>query len=258
MAWVPISDSGLGFSFASASGFSTLEGSVVQFSCGGDSAWDILFDSEVSVTLRVSALSYQTSGGWQGDGYQPAAILWDPGGQENHASPYPAVTFPNNDPVTSFSPNPVEQAGNFTYINYYSARAFVDGDPEGVPIDSEFQFLVEVWEDDPVPPGEEAPPYVIRGTHRAYMGVDSPQTAWIRDEAGAHDLTAYDAITVEIKGPSRDRPNLTVDATGTAGGKLQFTIPADGARKRLYPGTFNLFAKADGLVIYTGLLEVLA
>lgn len=102
------------------------------------------------------------------------------------------------------------------------------------------------------------PPYIIRGTHRAYMGVDTPQQAWIRDEAGQHDLAAYEALSVQVKDGNRECARLTLDATGDATGKLQFTITADGARTRLGPGTYNLFAYGDGQVIYTGLLEVLA
>lgn len=254
MAWVPIEESGIEFTFvpyAEFGGVATLTDSVALNdrgtppSGGPIARWSLEFSNDDSerepVLLRLTALSFAASGaltgfGWDGEtpGQQtnesPASeTSWEP-------SPFEAtITFNGGGGVLTFTNNPFSEGAAQTS-----------------------QFLIEVWEEDPVPPDEETPPYIIRGTHRAYMGVDSPQTAWIRDEAGAHDLTAYDAITVDIKGPSRDRPSLTVDATGTAGGKLQFTVPADGARKRLYPGTFNLFAKADGLVIYTGLLEVLA
>lgn len=118
-------------------------------------------------------------------------------------------------------------------------------------------FNFEVWVE-PEPPVEIADPYIIRGTHRGYMGSDSNQVAWVRDEAGKHDLSVYEALTVEIKRQGRDRPELTLDAEGSADGKLTFTITANGARTRLRPGLFYLFAKGDGKIIYTGLLEMLA
>lgn len=98
--------------------------------------------------------------------------------------------------------------------------------------------------------------YVIRGTHRAYMDSDSPQTAWVRDEAGKLDMSEVEALTVEIKSEGRELPRLTLDATSPEAGQLSFTVPANSPR--LWPGTFSLFAKADGEVVYTGLLEVLA
>lgn len=106
-------------------------------------------------------------------------------------------------------------------------------------------------------PQSATPPYIIRGTHRAFSGSDSLQRAWIRDEAGKHDLTAYEALTVEVKQGGRANPLLTLEAQGTDEGELTFTVTANGARTRLWPGTFELFAKGDGTVIYTGLLEVL-
>jgi len=99
---------------------------------------------------------------------------------------------------------------------------------------------------------------IIRGTHRAYMDADTAQSAWLRDDAGPLDLSEYETLTVEVKASGRGKPRLTLEAQGTEGGELTFTVTANGARTRLWPGTFELFAKGDGTVIYTGLLEVLA
>lgn len=119
------------------------------------------------------------------------------------------------------------------------------------------QFNVEVWTDTPAPPPPIEAPYIIRKTHRAYMGANTHLSAWVRDEAGRHDLTQYGSISVEIKRDTRDKPELTVPATGTAEGRLEFTITADGARKRLRPGIFNLQVVADGSVIQLGHLEII-
>ena len=123
-----------------------------------------------------------------------------------------------------------------------------------------FQFIPEFFasQPEPEPSRPVGEPYIIQGTHRAYMGADSPQVAWIRDESGRHDLTQYDDIHVEIKRDTRDRPELAVPATGTAEGKLEFTITAEGAKRRLRAGPYTLFAISDGQVIYTGLLEVVS
>lgn len=118
-----------------------------------------------------------------------------------------------------------------------------------------YTFSVELdWPEPPTPPGK---PYLIRGTHRTYMSADTDMTAWVRTEVGKLDLTAYETLEVEVMTYGRPKPRTTLTATGTADGLLSFTVTAEGARKRLWPGTFNLFAKGDGQVIYTGLLEVL-
>lgn len=97
---------------------------------------------------------------------------------------------------------------------------------------------------------------IVRTTHRAYMGADTELSAWIRDEEGRVDLTQYDEIQVEVKRDTRDRTELTIPATGTEDGRLDFTVTAEGARKRLRPGIFNLQVVADGEVIHIGYLEV--
>lgn len=97
---------------------------------------------------------------------------------------------------------------------------------------------------------------IVRTTHRAYMGADTELSAWIRDEEGRVDLTQLGDIRVEVKRDTRDKPELTVPATGTEQGRLDFTITAAGARKRLRPGIFNLQVVADGEVIHIGYLEV--
>lgn len=258
MPWVPIHESSVGFTFYPMGGLSSLEGSTVSFQVPGspaDSDWTISFSPAYDGQLRITALEYMAGQGGSGSNYEPALFTSGAGDQVNEAPPFPATTYPDDSGVTAFLPSPVEISAPGVSVQYLATLSTLDN----VPDDRSFSFLVEVWEEPgPEPPGEEYPVYVVRGTHRAYMGTDSPQTAWIRDEGGRHDLTQYEEIVVEVKSMGRDRPNLTLTATGSAEGELEFTVTADGARKRLWPGVFNLFAKADGKVIYTGLLELLA
>lgn len=96
---------------------------------------------------------------------------------------------------------------------------------------------------------------IIQGTHRAYMGADSPQVAWVRDNDGPVDLTGVE-VSVEVRQDGKER--LSFPATGNEDGRLDFTITAEGAKRRLRPGPYTLFAISDGRVIYTGLLEVVS
>lgn len=97
---------------------------------------------------------------------------------------------------------------------------------------------------------------IIQGTHRAYSGSDTPQAAWVRDDAGRADLSGAESITVDIL--RGDNTLLTIPATGDEDGRVDFTITAENIRQRLsLLGGFRLYVRADGRVIYTGLLDVL-
>lgn len=98
--------------------------------------------------------------------------------------------------------------------------------------------------------------FVIRGTHRAVRGGDSPQTAWVRDEDGRMNLAEVEELTVDIQ---RDNHKiLTIPATGDAEGRVDFTVTSANIKQKLsLLGLFRLYVRADGQVIYTGLLEVL-
>lgn len=98
--------------------------------------------------------------------------------------------------------------------------------------------------------------FVIRGTHRAIEGGDNPQTAWVRTEAGKLDLTGVESLTVDIQRGGHKL--LTIPATGDAGGRVDFTVTSANIKQKLsLLGLFRLYVRADGQVIYTGLLEVL-
>ena len=96
---------------------------------------------------------------------------------------------------------------------------------------------------------------IIQGTHRAYMGADSPQVAWVRDSSGPIDLTEA-VVTVEVRQGGKVR--MTTVAAGDGKGRLEFTVTAAASKKRLRPGPHTLSAISDGRVIYTGLLEVVS
>lgn len=258
MAWVPILGSGADYDFQPA-GTAVLGGdSVVRYSgeFGGISGWDIEFPGNARV--RVTCIKYEAAGGASGADYEPAMMVLGGENVINEAPPYPATTMPDNSPVETFSPGQFSSPEDIDWLTYYATSLNLGGGWAGA--DTDYEFLIEVWVDDPDPPDPPGPtgskPYVIRKTHRAYMGSDTTLAAWVRDELGRHDLTQYGDIRVEIKRDTRGRAELTVPASGTQDGKLEFTITADGARTRLRPGIFGLQVVADGSVIQIGYLEV--
>lgn len=96
--------------------------------------------------------------------------------------------------------------------------------------------------------------FAIQGAHRAFSSVDSPQTGWVRDEAGPHNLANYSEIVVSIRKGRRQVASLP--AIGGADGKLQFTVTAQVMKqRRLYQSVYELVALADGRVVYLGVLE---
>lgn len=109
-------------------------------------------------------------------------------------------------------------------------------------------------------------PYIIRGNLRAYRQATNPFTVYVRDDSGPLDLSDVDvlqaAITTDPMGcccwdyPNGPAPELLIDATSSAAGKVQFTITAAQLQTRLYGPQFNLFVRADDQTIYTALLEV--
>ena len=98
--------------------------------------------------------------------------------------------------------------------------------------------------------------FVIRGTHRAVHGGDNPQVTWVRDEDGKLDLSEVEELTVDIQ--RGNHKILTIPATGDAEGRVDFNVTSANIKQKLsLLGLFRLYVRADGQVIYTGLLEVL-
>jgi hypothetical protein len=108
-------------------------------------------------------------------------------------------------------------------------------------------------------------PYIIRGNLRAYRQTNNPITVYVRDDAGPLDMSAVDVLQAAITlGPSCDywdypngpAPELLIDATTPAPGKVQFTITSAQLQTRLFGPSFNLFVRADDQTVYTAQLEV--
>lgn len=95
-------------------------------------------------------------------------------------------------------------------------------------------------------------------THRAYLGADSLITCWSRDvdgrvsQSGA-TLRAYlypYANGVEVE-------NGGIAVTGTALGKMTFTVTLEYADANLIPGSYRLAIRnSSDAHVYAGLLEV--
>ena len=96
--------------------------------------------------------------------------------------------------------------------------------------------------------------FVIRGTHRAYMGADTVIAVFVRDDAGRKDLSEAE-ITARIQA-GRGRNLVTLPVTGDSEGKISFTLDAGTTNQRLVPGSYDLRVEAGGQVIYTGTLEL--
>lgn len=77
----------------------------------------------------------------------------------------------------------------------------------------------------------------------------------MRTEEGKMDLGGLDLVVEIRERPSR-KALLAIPATSGELGRLDFTVDAEGARKRLWPGVFALSAKGDNQVIYTAILEI--
>lgn len=108
-------------------------------------------------------------------------------------------------------------------------------------------------------------PYVIGNYLRAYWGVDTPLSVWIRGEAGPLDLT-NDVITVQLRWPWMVQADIP--ASGTADGEVAFTLTAAllqrwwgndyGLRRATYRGqnTMIRVVSAQRGMLAQGFLEV--
>ena len=262
MGWVPIHESALAdavdFGFSGGEGDVTFADSIVS-QLEWNTYWWIALPTDPELPLlRVSVVE------WAGEFSDFPAIIplswgfhWGPSfitsegstlGQEYNESPTPDSEWVPSPIQIEFPPPEIDAGEDYGIIQY---RWF--GESEGP---ASAQWLIEVWEDGPPEPVEIGDPYVIRGTHRAYSGGDTPQVAWIRTETGRMDLSGAESVTVDIL--RGDNKLLTIPATGDEDGRVDFTITAENIRQKLsLLGGFRLYVRADGRVIYAGLLDVL-
>ena len=92
-------------------------------------------------------------------------------------------------------------------------------------------------------------------THRATKGYDSPVTCFVRDEAGPLDLTGK-ALSVNVRHYGHTRTRMTLAATQSEPGEVQFTFPIQD-RYFSYDSLYRFTVTADGLPVYDALLEVI-
>lgn len=98
----------------------------------------------------------------------------------------------------------------------------------------------------------------IVGTHRAFVGSDTPMEAWLRDDAGPLDLGGYSTIeTLVWRG--NDKPMIlpaSIDGDGS-NGRVSWTVTAGDINRRLLNlGLFRLSIRADGQTLYNARLSV--
>lgn len=95
-------------------------------------------------------------------------------------------------------------------------------------------------------------------THRATLGTDSLVTCWSRDDAGRVDqsgatLRAY----LFPYGSHTEVETAGIAVTGTALGKMTFTVTEEYSEANLLPALYRLSIRnSTGTQVYDGLLEV--
>lgn len=93
-------------------------------------------------------------------------------------------------------------------------------------------------------------------THRAYMGADNTVACWVRDEDGRRDLTAA-TLTVDLFAYGVQTEITTLPATqATAVSPVTFEVTDAFSDANLGAGLFRFVVKADDVVAYNGLLEL--
>lgn len=90
-------------------------------------------------------------------------------------------------------------------------------------------------------------------TQRAYVDTDTSLTVWLRDESGRIDFTGQQ-LEVALYAYGVPGVLTAYDATGSASGAVQWTVPADSGYG---PGLFRYSVTADGATVGGGLLEVI-
>lgn len=93
-------------------------------------------------------------------------------------------------------------------------------------------------------------------THRAYFDADTEIVCWVRDDAGARDLTAG-TLTARVMayGQSAELCSFAA-AQAAADDAVRFTVTADATSRYLSVGLYRFEVRTEDGVVYAGLLEV--
>jgi hypothetical protein len=98
-------------------------------------------------------------------------------------------------------------------------------------------------------------------THRAYMGVDTQITCWVRDESGKRDFDGQE-LTVYLDTYPATSGIQTLAASQASPGEddevnpVQFTVESEMAERYLMPGLYRFQVRADNEAVYSALLEM--
>lgn len=98
-------------------------------------------------------------------------------------------------------------------------------------------------------------------THRAYMGVDTNITCWVRDEQGKRDLSGEELFVYLDTYPAT-AGIVTLAAEQAVPGEddvvkpVIFTVDAETAERSLMPGLFRFQIRTADEAVYSGLLEM--
>lgn len=151
MAWVALPSSGIGYTADLPAGVA-FDGDNLVATLAADGSFTIQFAAlESDLPVRITANSYTAGGGESGNLYHAAqfsADNLDLFAQGNEAAPYPLSNWPDNEPVSAWSPSPMQttlQSGNT--LAYLGTRTTGDE----IPVVESWSFLLEVDVEVPAP-----------------------------------------------------------------------------------------------------------
>lgn len=236
MAWRPIAQSGVPFSFLG--GAAELSGSTVTAPFSVTPSWQIsIADGAVDYNIRVTMQAYQSTMQFE---EEPSAFTFTAVGDVE-------TTVTNLSPGTTneFSPNPVLGTG-------YQV-AYIPGIGNETSRSESYTMLVEL---DVVSMPAIKP---ILQTFRGYRGADSAFRTWVRTDEGRADLSAA-TVTVRVYAYDSRAMQLELSATADALGMVEFTLPQATTERQL-PGNLyrlELVIAVDGGVqlAQLGILEL--
>lgn len=195
MPWLPINQSGLNYVFTASAG-ADMNGAVVSGTSLSGCEFSIQLPDESAVEFRVSSLNYLAVGSIS----VPAEFQWTNGGISQSQA--------NTGGSSAFAPSPFDASAAPTVGSPTLSYVGSTGAAETFA----YSFEVNITLD---------PVFVVGNYLRAYWGVDTPQTIWVRKETGPVDLT-HDTLTVRLAWPWGRWSD--VPAQGFADGRVDFTV----------------------------------